>query len=118
MSHLTRRNLALAAALASTIFATEAAIASPVTGLWQTADDNGQVQIFDCGASLCGRLVTSDALTAHPDTKDVNNPDAAQRGRVLKGINIVLGFSGGPKTGAVARSIARRTAVLTRVVSS
>jgi uncharacterized protein (DUF2147 family) len=79
------------------LFAVEAK-ASPVTGLWRTAEDNGQVQIYDCGASLCGRLVTSNELTAHPDTKDVNNRNEALRGRLVKGINIMSGFSGGPRS--------------------
>ncbi len=73
------------------------ALASPATGLWRTAEDDGQVHIYDCGGRLCGRLVTSNELTAHPDTKDINNSDAALRGRLVKGINIMSGFSGGPK---------------------
>jgi uncharacterized protein (DUF2147 family) len=73
------------------------AAASPATGLWRTAEDNGQVQIYDCGASLCGRLVTSNELLAHPDLKDVNNRNAAQRGRPVKGMDVMSGFSGGPK---------------------
>jgi len=28
------------------------AVASPATGLWSTAEDDGQVQIYDCGARL------------------------------------------------------------------
>ena len=39
------------------------AVASPATGLWSTAEDDGQVQIYDCGARLCGRLVTSSDQT-------------------------------------------------------
>jgi hypothetical protein len=38
------------------------AVASSATGLWSTADD-GQVQISDCAARLCGRLVTSNDQT-------------------------------------------------------
>ena len=85
--------------LASTIiFSVVKADASPAAGLWRTAEDNGQVQIYDCGGGLCGRLVTSDELAAHPDLKDANNGNAALRSRPLKGMNIMSGFSGGPKS--------------------
>ena len=75
-----------------------AAPASPLSGLWRTAEDDGQVQIYDCGGGVCGKLVTSSTLSAQPDMKDVNNGDAALRGRHVKGINIMSGFSGGPQS--------------------
>ena len=84
--------LALAAVLAS-----PSAQAAEPTGLWQTASRGGQVEIYRCGAALCGRLVSSDGLKADPNLKDVNNSNAGQRGRGLKNLTIMSGFSGGPK---------------------
>lgn len=71
--------------------------AAEITGLWQTPSRGGEVEISRCGASLCGRLVSSDGLKDDPDLKDVRNRDAALRERRLKGLTILTGFSGGPR---------------------
>lgn len=73
------------------------ALAADPTGLWQTPSRGGQVEITRCGANLCGRLVSSEGLKADPALKDVNNSNASLRGRALKGLTILTGFSGGPK---------------------
>lgn len=72
-----------------------AATATPdaVVGRWKTETRNGIVEITRCGASLCGKLLSSDGLTANPALKDVNNKDEKLRGRMLKGLQIVGGFS-------------------------
>lgn len=72
------------------------ALAADATGLWQTPTRSGQVEISKCGASLCGRLVSSEGLKADPALKDVNNANAKLRGRPLKNLTILAGFSGGP----------------------
>lgn len=78
------------------LFCVPALAADPV-GLWQTPSRGGQVEISKCGASLCGRLVSSEGIKADPNLKDVNNANAALRGRPVKGVTILSGFSGGPK---------------------
>jgi len=72
-----------------------AAGASPdaVVGRWKTETRNGIVEIARCGTSLCGKLTTSDGLAANPAMKDVNNKDEKLRGRALKGLQILGGFS-------------------------
>lgn len=72
-----------------------AAAASPdaVVGRWKTETRNGIVEITRCGASLCGKLLSSDGITANPALKDVNNKDESLRGRPLKGLQILGGFS-------------------------
>ena len=72
-----------------------------VSGRWRTETRGGIVEIARCGASLCGRLLTSDGIAANPALKDSNNKDAALRGRMLKGLPILGGFSfdGGAWTG-------------------
>lgn len=85
---------ALALSLAVSPLSAFGALAADVTGSWLTPSRNGVVEIYKCGASVCGRLVSSDGLKADPSLKDVNNADAAQRGRALKGLVILQGFKG------------------------
>lgn len=72
-----------------------AATASPdaVVGRWKTETRNGIVEITRCGTSLCWKILGSDGLTANPALKDVNNKDEKLRGRALKGLQILGGFS-------------------------
>lgn len=84
-----------AAALAASALAAPALAGDP-TGLWQTPTNGGQVRIERCGNALCGTLVTSAAIRANPNQLDVNNKDAAQRSRTLRGLRMLSGFTGGP----------------------
>ncbi len=72
-----------------------AATLSPdaAVGHWQTGVRHGIVEITRCGQSICGRVIDSDGLKANPDLLDVNNKDSAQRGRRIKGLQIMQGFS-------------------------
>lgn len=63
-----------------------------VLGKWRTTSRNGVVEIARCGASICGRLIESDNLRTNPDLRDVNNKNAAQRTRKLKGLQLLSGF--------------------------
>lgn len=62
-------------------------------GRWMTETRHGIVEITRCGASLCGKIVTSDGIDANPGMKDVKNKDEQLRGRTLKGLQILGGFS-------------------------
>lgn len=64
-----------------------------VVGRWKTETRGGIVEIQRCGQSICGRLVSSEKLRSQPDLKDINNKDAAQRNRPLKGLLMLSGFS-------------------------
>jgi len=64
-----------------------------VVGHWKTETRNGIVDIARCGASICGTLLTSDGIAANPALTDSHNKDAALRGRRLKGLQILRGFS-------------------------
>ncbi|PTS91754.1 MULTISPECIES: DUF2147 domain-containing protein [unclassified Caulobacter] len=92
-----RTTLIAAAALAA--LATPALAADPI-GLWATPGNGGQVEITRCGNSLCGKLVTSNHIKTDPALKDIRNKDTAQRGRPLKGLQMLYDFTGGPKTWA------------------
>jgi len=88
------RILAASLTLAASAFYTPAH-AADVTGTWLTPSKNGVVEISRCGASVCGRLISSDGIKADPGLKDVNNASASLRTRALKGLTILQGFKGG-----------------------
>ena len=71
------------------------AMAAPqdaAVGRWKTETRGGIVEIQRCGASICGRLLTSDLLRTNPNLKDARNSDAALRGRPLRGLQVLSGF--------------------------
>ena len=84
-----------AAVLAASALAAPALAGDP-TGLWQTPTNGGQVRIARCGQALCGTLVTSDHIRADPNQRDARNKDESQRGRTLRGLPMLSGFTGGP----------------------
>jgi len=69
-----------------------AARAADVTGLWHTAEADGEILITRCGDSICGHAVTSAQLKANPAALDEKNPNPALRARPLKGLLILQGF--------------------------
>lgn len=92
-------SILLAAALLAAQSSGGTSAPDAVLGTWRTEVRNGIVAIQRCGASLCGRLVTSDGMKADPTLTDRNNKDAALRGRPLRGLTILSGFK--PAEGGV-----------------
>jgi uncharacterized protein (DUF2147 family) len=68
-----------------------------IAGLWSTGSNGGQVELYRCGAAICGKVVDAAPLRANPDHRDVKNPDKALRDRRLKGLVVLQGFEGGPR---------------------
>jgi uncharacterized protein (DUF2147 family) len=66
--------------------------ADAVIGTWHSPTKNGVISIQKCGSSICGTLESGDDIKANPTAKDVNNKDAGQRGRTLKGLTMLSGF--------------------------
>ena len=63
-------------------------------GRWLTADRDSVIEIYDCGAALCGRIVwLRDPLdeSGKPATDD-ENPNPALRNRPICGLDIMHGF--------------------------
>lgn len=84
------RMLALAAGLALIGASSPAAAQDAVVGLWRTpVDGGGTVRIAPCGSDICGVIVDSPRLRAHPDQRDVMNRDAARRDRRLRGLTML-----------------------------
>ncbi len=52
--------------------------------------------IAECGQALCGKIVTSDRIKFDASLPDARNKDPALRGRPLKDLQILQGFTGGP----------------------
>ena len=105
---------AVLAVAASLSFSAQAA--APITGRWVTQSKDGVVEIYECGATICGRLAKF--LVTPPNgvgQKDIHNPDKALRGRTLLGMNILTGFKAvgdewkgriyDPKSGKTYRSV-------------
>jgi uncharacterized protein (DUF2147 family) len=83
--------------LGAVVLATPAAAATDdIFGIWATEKNNGRVVIEPCGAAICGRVIDGDQLRANPDQADVHNPDPGKRGRRVRGLTILEGYSGGP----------------------
>lgn len=70
--------------------------AADITGIWATGSEGGRVEIYRCGAALCGRVVGAARLRDNPDLRDVRNSDAKLRQRRIKGLVVLKGFTGGP----------------------
>lgn len=70
---------------------------SAITGLWSTGSQGGRVELYRCGAALCGKVDDAAPLRANPEQRDVKNPDRKLRDRKLKGLVVLQGFSGGPR---------------------
>jgi uncharacterized protein (DUF2147 family) len=70
------------------------AVAQPAQralGIWADEDGKSNIEIANCGGSLCGRVVWLNEPkngNGQPKT-DVNNPDAAQRSRPILGLTII-----------------------------
>ena len=79
--------------LGALLAAAPAPASDTAIGRWKTETRNGIVEIQRCGASICGRLLTSELLRQQPDLKDTNNQNAAQRNRPLKGLLLIGGFT-------------------------
>ncbi len=85
---------ALAAALTAAVAGP--GVASPLDGQWRTPEANAIVQLYDCDAAVCGKLVDSDRIKANPAVADDKNHAEALRLRPLKGLVFINGFTGGP----------------------
>lgn len=68
-----------------------------ITGTWATGSQQGRVEIYRCGPSLCGKIVDAAPLRANPDQRDVKNPNRKLRERRLKGLVVLRAFTGGPR---------------------
>ncbi|MGB3803210.1 MAG: DUF2147 domain-containing protein [Sphingopyxis granuli] len=94
--------ITLAAAVVATAgggaaFAASQGSGSIITGLWSTGSQGGRVELYRCGTAICGKVDDAAPLRANPDQRDVKNSDAKLRGRRLKGLVVLQGFSGGPR---------------------
>ncbi len=84
-------------AAAATLSTAAIALASPADGHWRSPTEHGEVEIYACGADICGRVIDGDNIRANPDLRDIKNKDTAQQSRRMKGAVIMTAFHGGPK---------------------
>src|SRR5690348_13589965 len=63
-------------------------------GRWLSESGNGVIEIYDCGAKLCGRLVwLKEPIRDGAPAKDRNNPKPELRNRPLCGLMMLGGFT-------------------------
>lgn len=93
----TRLAWTLIAALAGGAAAAASQGSGPITGLWSTGSQGGQIELYRCGSAVCGKIVNAAPLRANPDQRDVKNSDKGLRDRRLKGLVVLQGFEGGPE---------------------
>lgn len=109
------------AAILLTVAAFDAATAaSPVTGRWKTDDGKAIVEIGQCGATVCGRIMRILAPTPNGPPRDDFNPDPKLRNRPIQGMMVLTGFTEqgnlwkghiySPEEGKTYRSTLRRNA--------
>jgi len=68
-----------------------------IYGLYATPKNNGRVEVVPCdGGHVCARIVDGKQIQANPNQADVLNPDPAKRKRLVKGLYILVDYSGGP----------------------
>ena len=78
--------------IATALLAGASATPETVIGRWKTETHNAIVEIARCGPSICGKILTSDALRANPSMKDANNSNTALRNRPIQGLQMLSGF--------------------------
>ncbi|HTI66369.1 MAG TPA: DUF2147 domain-containing protein [Caulobacteraceae bacterium] len=91
------RRLFLLAASVLTLSAAQGHAASPIAGVWNLEDGGARIRIAPCGRAMCGRLIAADKLRRDPQAKDSRNQDPALRGRSLRNLLVMSGFTGGPE---------------------
>jgi len=111
------RSLKMSLAMATAAFAAfSVQAAAPITGRWVTQRKDGVVEIYQCGAQICGRLAKFLVMPpAGIGAKDIHNPDKALRSRTILGMNVLTGFTEkgnewkgqiyDPKSGKTYRSV-------------
>lgn len=87
------QKLGLAVLLVSSIATGAVAQTQEITGTYINESGGTKVQVSECEAGLCGKVV----WMKNP-VNDVNNPDASKRGRSVVGIQAVSLKSTGPAT--------------------
>lgn len=91
---MARRPLALICLALMLVRAVPAGAASPVAGFWLTEKRSAVVELYDCGARLCGRI----AWLAEPRAgdgslrRDRDNPDPSKRDRPWCGLTVITGL--------------------------
>ena len=71
-------------------FVSMAGYSQEVLGKWLTESGDAQVEIYQSGDKLNGKIIW---LQQGPETKDKHNPDEKLQSRKLMGVNILSGLS-------------------------
>ncbi len=72
--------------------------AAGIVGVWLAPARSAHVQIFQCGAAVCGRMISATRPRTNPKLLDIHNQNPALRRRSMVGAMLIQGFKGGPTT--------------------
>ena len=70
--------------------------AAGIVGVWLALARSAHIKIFQCGAAVCGRMVSASRPKDNPKLLDVHNENPALRRRSMVGAIVIQGFTGGP----------------------
>lgn len=87
-----RRTVALCLALLMASLLPSVALAASPIGVWATDGDKSHIEVYRCGANLCGKIVWLKSPNG-PDGKpsrDKHNPDPSKRIRTILGLQILF----------------------------
>jgi len=86
--------VALLVSLAAVMRAEASGTPSPL-GRWITAGGTSHVEIYSCGARLCGRIAwLKEPLGKNGEPKrDTKNPDRARRAQTIEGLTFMWDFA-------------------------
>ena len=96
------------------MFVSAVAYSQGVIGKWVTEGGDSQVEIYQNGDQLCGKIIW---LKKGDGQLDVHNPDKSMQSRKLIGVNILTGSRRKVISTRVVRSTTLRTARPTNVLS-
>ena len=86
------------AATALVIILAGSTAAAGINGVWLAQARSAHIQIFQCGAAVCGRMISATRPKTNPELLDIHNEDPALRRRSMVGAVLIQGFKGGPTT--------------------
>ena len=91
-------NFRYAAATALLVILAGSPAVAGINGVWLAPTRSAHIRIFQCGAAVCGRMISATRPKTNPKLLDVHNQDPALRRRSMVGAILIQGFKGGPTT--------------------
>ena len=85
---------AVAVGLLAIVLSSPSAMAASPIGVWQTGGGKSHIQIYKCGADMCGKIIwlkSPNGADGKP-ARDKHNPDPSKRNQSIIGLQILSGL--------------------------